>query len=32
MNSSMSPMSSPSMNSYNTSFSNNMMGSPLTSM
>ena len=31
MQSSMSPMS-PSMNSYNSTFSNNMMGSPLTSM
>ena len=32
MQSTMSPMSSPSMNSYNSTFSNNMMGSPLTSM
>lgn len=32
MQSTMSPMSSPSMNSYNSTFSNNMMGSPLSSM
>ena len=32
MQSSMSPMSSPAMNSYNTTFTNNMMGSPLSSM
>lgn len=31
MNSSMSPMS-PGMSSYNSTFSSNMMGSPLTSM